>query len=92
MPPIPNWTRLDETESQVARQSLAAWQNTETGEVVYLGDKVPNDGYYAMRIPSNDPGELPGVRVGFHHRRRDAYKKATGWMRSHPEGELGGRQ
>lgn len=84
MPKIKNWSKLTAGYLPVS----FAWKNDETGEVLFVGSKVPNDGYYVMVAPSDKcPIGHPKIkRVGFETTKEASRQSAISKIRENPDG------
>jgi len=90
MPKIKNWSREDQAGPA---RSICAWRHDETGEILYVSHKVPNDGYYVMSVPPEVAKDREFVtsgkdaeRKGYSHIQNVARQIATSEIRDHPAG------
>lgn len=91
MPKIGEWSRMNSHEKDldtpVTDTAEAAWKHDETGEVVYVSHKVPNDGYYVMYVPpEEDLIHGLGERLGFDTYKSTAMSIATDKLKDNKEG------
>lgn len=88
MPPIKNWVRARDLEQQLRPQTI--WHNETTDQVVWLSDKVPNDGYYGF-ITSRSQllagNYASGRRVAYSPAKDEAYSMTIEWLRNNPDGK-----
>lgn len=87
MPPIKNWSRADDICDKSNLYQDVGWKHDNTGEVVCMTTKVPNDGYYGYRH-SPDDEFLTGDRdvVGFGTRWNEAKRDVVEHLRENPKG------
>jgi hypothetical protein len=79
---IPGWTPVEAPNG-----FIHAWEHEDTGDMLAVTEKVPNDGYYVMGFNAGDVvrhGE--GSRYRFDASRRVARKLAADVMRGHGAG------
>jgi len=86
MPPIKNWSRRRDLEGDVEK----VWENRETGEIAWVSEKVPRDGYYFYVCPGEDDfrenRHTNSARYGFSHLKSGVMRQASGRLRDAPEG------
>jgi len=85
MPKIGGWSRADNIGPL---DSNPVWQHDETDVTVYVSHKVPDDGYYVMRVDEEDGyiGMGDGERIGYDHRKDVAMSIARKRLKENPEG------
>ena len=86
MPKIAKWSRTDKRGPHLSK---AAWEHDDTGEVLYISHKPPNNGGYtvmAAEAKAKPLGTGDGERVGYHHTLRGAKHVARENLRDNPDG------
>lgn len=85
---IKNWSRRQDLETGI-NSPIKVWEHP-TGEIAWLSDKVPNDGYYFMVAPSEEKFKenrhSHSKRHGYSHRKDDAKTTASFHLRRHEDG------
>jgi len=66
MPKIKNWSRRQDLECEAP--PIRVWEHDETGEIAWLSEKIPRDGYYFMVC-----GSVNEFR-GFRHSNSERYR------------------
>lgn len=91
MPKIKNWSRRWDLERQT--HVTRVWEHDETGELVWVSDYVPNDGYYVYMCESEDEfhdnRHANSVCYDYSHRKSDTLKLTTSQLRKHQTGFKG---
>lgn len=91
MPKIGGWSRVEDRYIRRAVDARKAWVHDDTGEVVAITEKVPDDGYYVM-LQAEAPEHWSsfwggdGERIGYDPTIRYAKRLAARWLRENPDG------
>jgi hypothetical protein len=90
MPRIKKWSRRQDLEAQ--RSAEKVWEHRQTGEIAWVSEKVPRDGYYFYACPSEKVFHnrnnmmIKVLRHGYSHRKKQAESTAAHELRKHTEG------
>lgn len=92
MPKIGGWSRRQDLEREYSVLTKI-WSHDETGEILWISEKVPNDGYYVMLAASEekfrDNRHANSKRYGYDPTKKWAKKIASNKMRDNPDGFRG---
>ena len=88
MSKIKNWSRRQDLEAQTIVTKV--WEHWQTGEIAWLSEEVPRDGYYFYVCPSeedfHDNRHMNSKRYGYSHLKPYAMRTASYELRKHTEG------
>jgi hypothetical protein len=90
MPPIKGWTLRGDLDRYGPNTPTRVWEHRETGQIAWVSEKVPNDGYYFMVCPDEESYKenrhANSNRHGYSHLKNVTKQIAASDLRDNPEG------